>query len=71
MMDRAEGMVGNFIDNATGQASTMIQSVGEGVANSMPRSLPPNLQDKADVVSSEVCKCQKPDIICIIMPGTS
>lgn len=50
VIDRAEGMVSNFIDNATGQATTAMQSVGEGVYNSMPKSLPPNLQTKADVV---------------------
>lgn len=56
MMDRAEGMVGSLIDSATGQASSMMQSVGEGVANSVPKSLPPNLQDKADVVCADVLK---------------
>lgn len=51
VVDRAEGIVGNLIDSATGQATSMMQNVGEGVYNSMPKSLPPNLQSKADVVS--------------------
>lgn len=50
MMDRAEGAVGSFIDSAAGQATNLMQNVGEGVYNTMPKSLPPNLQPKADVV---------------------
>ena len=41
VIDRAEGMVSTFIDSATGQATSAMQSVGEGMYKSMPKSLPP------------------------------
>ena len=50
MIDRAEDAVNNFIDSATDQAASMMQNVGDGMYNNMPKSLPPNLQPKADMV---------------------
>eukprot|EP00892_Ulva_mutabilis_P010963 jgi/Ulvmu1/8239/UM041_0049.1 len=54
MMDRAEDVVGSFIDNATGQATNLMQNMGEGVYNTMPKSLPPNLQPKADQIGGNI-----------------